>query len=223
MKRAALLPAAGSGERLGLGPKAFLPLGRLTLIEHALAGLRPAVDEIIVAVPPGLLDAARALLPDCLVITGAATRQETVQLLAARTDAGVVLIHDAARPFLPLEVTLRVLEAATQHGAASAAMDIADTLVRDDGRAVPREGLKAVQTPQGFRRELLTAAQEAAQAAQLAATDEATLIRSYGHEVRLVAGSTWLFKVTTVTDLELARAAEPAWTAARQARTAGEP
>jgi 2-C-methyl-D-erythritol 4-phosphate cytidylyltransferase len=217
LKRAALLPAAGSGTRLGLGPKAFLQLGRLTLLEHATGGLQAEVDEILVAVPAALLAEARALLPGCTVIAGGASRQETVRLLALATDAETVLVHDAARPFLPAAVTRRVLAAASRHGAASAALDVADTLVRADGTAVPREGLKAVQTPQGFRRELLLAAQQQAlQAGQTEATDEATLLRNSGHEVRLVPGSAWLFKITTGSDLELARAVEPAWSAARQ-------
>lgn len=216
---AALLPAAGSGQRLGLGPKAFLPLGQLTLIEHAIAGLRSLATEIIVAVPAELFDSARRLLPGCRVITGAATRQDTVRLLVEQSRSELVLIHDAARPFLPPEVAVHVLEAAARDGAASAALDVADTLVQArDGRAVERVGLKAVQTPQGFQRELLLAAQKAATDLQLAATDEATLVRQHGHPVTLVPGSAWLFKITTGTDLELARAAEPAWTAGRTSR-----
>lgn len=168
------------------------------------------------AVPAELIDDARQLLPDCQVITGAATRQDTVRLLTQASNSELVLIHDAARPFLPTEVAVRVLEAAARDGAASAALDVADTLVRAaDGQAVPREGLKAVQTPQGFQRELLLAAQQAAEETLLAATDEATLVRRYGHSVTLVEGSAWLFKITGGTDLELAQAVEPAWTAAQ--------
>lgn len=213
MKVAALLPAAGSGERLGLGPKAFLPLGSLTILGQAVRSLAGMVTEIVVAVPASLLAEAEALLPDCQVIAGGHNRQETVARLAAHTDAPLVLIHDAARPFLPRSVTQAVLAATRRDGAASPVLPVADTLVSTAGESVPRETLRAVQTPQGFQRDLLLAAQQAAVTSGRQATDEATLVRQLGRQVTLVPGSAWLFKITTPEDLELARAVEPVWTA----------
>lgn len=213
MKVAALLPAAGSGERLGLGPKAFLSLGSLTIVGQAVRSLQGMVTEIIVAVPASHLNEAEALLPDCQVIAGGDNRQETVLRLATQTDAPLVLIHDAARPFLPRSVTKAVLAAARRDGAASPVLLVADTLVNTAGEVVPRETLRAVQTPQGFQRDLLLAAQQAAVTRGEQATDEATLVRQLGQPVTLVPGSAWLFKITTPADLELARAAEPAWSA----------
>lgn len=212
MRRAALIPAAGEGRRLGLGPKAFLELGGRTLLERAVAAFADRVDEVLVAVPTaGLADAARRL-PGARVLPGGGTRQETVARLVAATSAELVLVHDAARPFLPAEVIGRVAEAADRAGAASAVVPVADTLVRaDDGAPVPRETLRAVQTPQGFRRELLAEAHARAEREGRGATDDAQLVRALGHEVALVAGSAWLFKITTREDLALARAVEGAF------------
>lgn len=214
------MPAAGSGERLGLGAKAFLSLGSLTILGQAVRSISGAVTEIVVAVPADRLDEATALFPGCRVIAGGSNRQETVAQLVAQTEAPLVLIHDAARPFLPRSVTQAVLAAARRDGAASAALHVADTLVSSStGKTVPRDALRAVQTPQAFHRSLLLTAQQAASARGYQATDEATLVRQLGHQVTLVPGSAWLFKITTPADLELARAAEPAWNARQKDST----
>lgn len=206
---AALIPAAGSGTRLGMGPKAFVEVGGKSLLERSVAALVGLVDEVIVALPEGMElpagIAARAIL-------GGETRQESVERLLHATSADFVLIHDAARPFLPESVVLALLEAIPETGAATVALPVADTLVRaagaggDWGELVTREGLWAVQTPQGFRRELLLEAHARAKAEAHAATDDAGLIARLGGRVRLVQGDARLFKVTTRGDLALAEA-----------------
>lgn len=218
LKVAALIPAAGFGTRLGQGPKAFLDLNGRSLLARSVAALAPHVDEVVVALPGGFVlptnVSARAVI-------GGTTRQASVLALLRATDAGVVLIHDAARPFLPPEVTRAVRTAAAETGAATAALPVADTLVRgrSDG-ATPlwseltaREGLWAVQTPQGFWRELLLGAHLEAEREGVQATDDAGLVARLGLPVALVPGDARLFKVTTPGDLVLARALAVVWDA----------
>ena len=212
----ALIPAAGLGTRLGQGPKAYLDLGGLSLLARSVAALASHVDEVVVALPEGF--AAPQHL-SARFITGGATRQASVLALLRATDADVVLIHDAARPFLPPEVIAGVRAAAAETGAATAALPVADTLVRGQaqvlpplwGELVPREGLWAVQTPQGFRREVLLAAHLEAERGGIQATDDAGLVARLGLPVALVPGDARLFKVTTPGDLILARALARVW------------
>ncbi len=212
---AALIPAAGSGTRLGLGHKAFVEVGGLSLLARSVAALAPHVDEVLVALPDGM-----ELPPgiDARAIVGGETRQDSVRRLLRATVADTVLIHDAARPFLSADVIYALLEAVAETGAATVALPVADTLVGAEqgemwGAAVSREGLWAVQTPQGFRRELLLQAHEGAAADGHAATDDAGLIARQGGQVRLVRGDARLFKVTTPGDLALALALAPVWDA----------
>lgn len=211
----ALVPAAGRGERLGLGtPKAFVRVGGHTLLEHAVRGLRRAgVHRIVVAVGPEELDTARRLLGDLAEVTvGGADRVASV---AAALDHGlaagpapVVLVHDAARAFAPDEVVHRVV-AAVRAGAAAVVpvLPVADTVraVDDAGRpgaVVDRSRLRIVQTPQGFRTEVL---QRAHRAATADATDDAGLVERIGGTVEFVDGDRRAHKITTAADLKEAR------------------
>ena len=227
---AALIPAAGSGTRLGLGPKAFVEVAGTSLLARSVTALAPHVDEVVVALPEGWTLPAGV---PARAIVGGQTRQDSVRLLLEATGAEVVLVHDAARPFLPAEIVRAVLAAAREVGAATAALPVADTLVRampaqsdalqthtgqpDTGQIwgdlTPREGLWAVQTPQGFRREVLRDAHARAQADAHAATDDAGLVARLGGRVALVPGDARLFKVTTPGDLALATALAAVWDA----------
>ncbi len=215
---AALIPAAGSGTRLGLGPKAFVEVAGRSLLARSVAALRPLVDEVLVALPEGLPLPADLAALDVQAVVGGETRQESVRRLLRATAADTVLIHDAARPFLPENVVLDLLEAVAETGAATVALPIADTLVRAGtpgrwGELVPREGLWAVQTPQAFRRAALLAAHEQAARDGVQVTDDASLITRGGGPVRLVPGDARLFKVTTPGDLHLAAALAASWDA----------
>lgn len=204
-RTAALVAAAGSGTRLGRGPKALVELNGRTLLDLALSALTPQVDEVIVAVPPDLAGG----WPERRGVTfvaGGSTRQESVRAMLAVTNADHVLVHDVARPFLTPEVIGRVLAAARAHGAATAAMKVADTVITVSGTELDRSELRAVQTPQGFRRDLLMAAHESAAQAGVSGTDDAGLVRRLGHRVELVEGSPLLLKLTTSEDLLLAKA-----------------
>lgn len=208
----ALLPAAGSGERLGLGPKALLQLNGVSLLRTAANALLQVAAQLVIAAPAGLEDTFARDVPEALVITGGASRQDTVHRLLAAAAHDLVLVHDAARPFLPEDVARSVLLAAARSGAATAAVPVADTLLRPaDGVNVDRDGLLAVQTPQAFDRTLLLQAHERAAREGWNATDDAALVRRLGHATVTVPGSPWLFKITHLADLQFARGIAGAW------------
>lgn len=213
MKIAALIPAAGEGTRLGKGPKAFLPLGDGSLLSHTIAAFENHVDEIVVAISEtmqGEID--KHVDANVRVVQGGKIRQETVYYLLQQTMADIVLIHDAARPFLPVQVIQASIETVKQCGAATVTRPVADTLIhKDTGNVVMRDELRAVQTPQSFRRELILKAHEAARLENIQVTDDAALVRRIGHEVALVEGSSWLEKITTPDDYERAQALVGIW------------
>lgn len=218
MRVAAIVPAAGRGERLGPGaPKALRLLGGVPLLVHAVRALARArlVDVVVVAAPAGDEAEVRAVLDtyeaDVLVTTGGATRQESVRRALESLDAGVdvVLVHDAARPLAPSQLVDDVVQAVAQGAAAVVpAMPVADTIKRVAGGLVVetlrRDGLYAVQTPQGFTRETLTKAHEAAVIDGFAGTDDASLVERLGVAVLVVPGHPEAVKVTRPADLDSA-------------------
>lgn len=217
MKIAALIPAAGEGVRLGQGPKAFVSLAGKTLLVRAVEAFVPHVDEVIVAVSSAMLGRAKEMLGNrAHIIEGGATRQESVYRLLLATRAEIVLIHDAARPFLPARTIDAVIQEVRRSAAVTVVMPVADTLVRaDTGAAVDRAALRAVQTPQGFRRELILKGHEYASACNIRATDDAALVRQLGYAVTPVEGTPWLMKITNPDDLRIAQALAETWDHAR--------
>lgn len=210
---AGLVPAAGSGERLGLGPKAFVELAGVPMLVWTVAALAARVDVLAVGVAEVDLERTRALLApwaahvDLRLVAGGASRQATVRRLLASVESDVVVVHDAARPFLDAATLESVIAQAREHGACSVGQPLADSLVRaHDGAPVDRAQLRAVQTPQAFRREVLLRAHEAAARDGWAATDDAGLVWRMGHRVAWVDGGSRLFKVTTPSDFSLAEA-----------------
>ena len=217
MNVAAIVPAAGRGERLGPGvPKALRLLGGVPMLVHAVRALARArlVDVVVVAAPPGDEAEVRGVLDtyevptEVVVTTGGATRQESVrralESLAPQVD--VVLVHDAARPLAPSQLVDDVVTAvAAGAEAVVPALPVADTIKRVDGNRVVetlrRDGLYAVQTPQGFTRELLTKAHDAAVIDEYAGTDDASLVERLGGTVTVVPGYPEAAKVTRPADL----------------------
>jgi 2-C-methyl-D-erythritol 4-phosphate cytidylyltransferase len=202
----ALIPAAGSGERLGMGPKALLELNGISLLERSIAAFQGIASEIIVALP---VDVTLELPDGVRRVSGGATRQESVYNLLEAATGTTVLIHDAARPFLPRDVIQRVLSATLETGAATAALPASDTLILESGgdwgSVLERERIRAVQTPQGFNRTLLLEAHSKARLEGIAATDDAGLV------ARLGLGDERLFKVTRPGDWALAEAFASVW------------
>jgi len=220
---AVVIPAAGQGTRMGEATaKQYLALGDAPVLVQTVRALaaHPAVGMAVLAVSPGAFDEATALLMAALpalpvrVVTGGATRRASVQaaLAALPDEARIVLVHDAVRPFLTRQLLGDVIDAAREHGAAVPAVAVADTLRRGDGatfgETIERAGVYAVQTPQGFRRDLL---ERAFAEVSDDATDDAALVAALGHAVRLVPGDRRNLKLTTPDDLALARALWPAW------------
>jgi len=219
MGTVAVVPAAGSGERLAAGaPKAFVNLAGRPMLEHALAGLRASgvVDGVVVAVPPSRTDEAKLVFGgDAVIVTGGVDRTESVRLalaaLDAFGDADFVLVHDAARALTPPALIVRVVEALEAgHPAVVPGLPPTDTIKAVDANGVvlgtpERAGLRAIQTPQGFRTDVLRRAYERAGAA-VGFTDDASVVEAIGTPVQVVDGDPLAFKITTPTDLLLAEA-----------------
>ena len=212
---AVLVPAAGSGTRLGPGaPKALRLLGGEPLLVHALRRVcqAPSVAVVIVAAPPDEVEAVRALVAPVApvtVVAGGIHRQASVAaaLAAVPPDVPIVLVHDAARALAPAEL-VEAVAAAVRAGAEAVipVLPVVDTIkeVAPSGEVrgtVDRTPLRAVQTPQGFRREILTAAHAAAVDPL---TDDAGLVEKQGTRVTCVPGSDHALKITRPFDLLLA-------------------
>ena len=223
MQVTAIIAAGGRGQRLGAPvPKQLLDVGGRTVLQRSVDAFRthPAVGEVIVAVPPDLLDALLDSPPGWLdgvrgvrLVAGGARRQDSVANAfdAVAMDAEIVLVHDAARPFVTSDVISRAIEGAVAHGAAIVAVPVSDTVKRvgvADGvivETLPREEIFLAQTPQAFRRDVLGAAIAAGRDAD-SVTDEAMLAERAGHRVHVVPGDPANVKITTAADLDGARA-----------------
>ena len=207
----ALILAAGSGERLGLGrPKALVELGGRSLVDWSIDVLREVdgIERIVLALPPGTRAPAGVSAVD-----GGAVRSDSVRRALASTERGdAVLIHDAARPLLTAGLASAVIAALLADDsadAAIAAMPVTDTVKRVDREGVvsgtlERRELWAVQTPQVFRRAALEGALAVPETVLAEATDDAWLIERAGGKVIVVRASEENLKVTTRFDLEVA-------------------
>ena len=209
----AVLAAAGSGERLGGDrPKAFVRLGEQPLLAESLARLDASewIDAIVVAAPPGWEEPVILLAEELgcgkvsACVAGGAKRAESVRLGLSEvpTDAAAVVVHDAARPLLDDAVVGRVLTALNEGwDGAVPALRLADTIKRVDGEAVvetlPRDELRAVQTPQAFVADILRGALDGSDW-----TDCASAVEAAGGRVKVVEGDPRLVKITDADDLE---------------------
>jgi 2-C-methyl-D-erythritol 4-phosphate cytidylyltransferase len=217
----AVIPAAGTGVRMGGAvPKPFLPLGGIPLLARTLLRLARSqvIDAYVLVVPPGteetcarIVVAAHRIPAVAGIVAGGDVRQASVRAgLQALPDATeVVVVHDAARPCVPVAVVRATVAAAARDGAALAAVPATETVkeATPDGRVLrtlPRERLWIAQTPQAFARALLLEAHAAAAAAGVVATDDAALVERLGRPVTLVPGSAENIKVTHPADLEVA-------------------
>lgn len=232
MKTAALIVAAGSGTRAASAsapPKQYARLNGVPVLTHVLRTFTnhhsiDAVVTVISAGHRGFYDEAVAQVASAKLgppVHGGATRQGSVLagLEALRDqDIGLVLVHDAARPFVSADTISAVVSGLAEHAGAIAAVPLADTLKRsaNDGliaQTVVREGLWRAQTPQGFRfTELLDAHRRAAaEVPETAFTDDAAIAEWVGLPVLLVADSAANSKITTAEDLRLAQQSGVAW------------
>lgn len=222
MRVSAIIAAGGRGTRLGADrPKQFLEIAGRSMLDLSVAAMTSSgcVDDIVIAVPAEHVDDVRARFerPEqkLRVATGGRRRQDSVAnaLALVPGECDIVLVHDAARPFVTPDVIRRTIDAAATYGAAIAAVPVRDTVKQAtatlaDGSAIVRTTLRRdeiflAQTPQAFRRDLLEDAFR--RAGHLDVTDEAMLAECAGVEVHLVHGDPGNVKVTTADDLERAR------------------
>jgi 2-C-methyl-D-erythritol 4-phosphate cytidylyltransferase len=214
----AIVLAAGSGERQGQGrPKAFVELAGRPILAHAVAAAlgSPGISTVVVAAPAGAEDLAHAIVEPFgshAVIEGGATRRASVRaaLEAVPEDVGVVVVHDAARPFATSGLFGRVLEALPGADGVVPAVPVPDTVKRVAGDRVvateSREGLVLAQTPQAFLAPALREAHERAEHDGVEVTDDAMALERAGFRVRVIPGEPGNFKITTAEDLARAEA-----------------
>jgi 2-C-methyl-D-erythritol 4-phosphate cytidylyltransferase/2-C-methyl-D-erythritol 2,4-cyclodiphosphate synthase len=226
MHVAAIIAAGGRGERFGADrPKQFLDIGGRSILELSVAALagHDRITEIVVALPADHVDAGAKALRSAFgrkigVVAGGARRQDSVAnaFAEASKQAEVIVIHDAARPFVTREVIDRTIDGARQHGAAIAAIGVRDTVKKageasEDGSrlihaTISRDAVFLAQTPQAFRRDIL--ARALTEGKDVDATDEAMLVERLGLPVRVVEGDPKNIKITTPEDLMTARSAQ---------------
>jgi len=216
-KASALIPAAGSGERLGKGiNKAFVSVAGKPILAHTLSVFESceAVEEIIIITGERDIEAAGELVGRFgfakvrKIIAGGAQRQDSVRNGLMKANCEIIAIHDAARPMITHEIIERSIEKAEEMGACIAAVKVIDTIksASDDEvtGTVDRANLYSVQTPQTFRADLIRRAYDRAYAEGYYATDDAALVERIGEKVAIVQGSYDNIKITTPSDLETA-------------------
>ena len=218
---AALVVAAGRGERLGPGdPKALRPVGGVPMLVHAVRALAAAdrVAHVVVAAPAEAVEQTRSLLAGehegagLDVVAGGADRPASVRAALGAVPPGlhVVLVHDAARPLAPSALADEVADAVTAGAPAVVpVLPVVDTVKQVSGDRVvgtlDRRSLRAVQTPQGFRRDVLERAhREHPSGGAVEVTDDAGMVERLGIDVHVVPGHEEAFKVTRPVDLLLA-------------------
>ena len=214
MRVSAIIAAGGRGTRLGSDrPKQFLEIGGRSILDLSVSAVASSsvVGEIVVAVPADHLEGVRSQLrppgKPVAFVAGGRRRQDSVARALARvsTESDIVVVHDAARPFVSVALIDRTIAAGAEHGAAIAALPVRDTVKQaTSGRhsgsrpiaaTLPREDIFLAQTPQAFRREVLERAFDIAREQGIEATDEATLAERAGYPVHLVEGEAGNVKI----------------------------
>lgn len=211
------MPAAGSGRRMGAGyNKLFLMLGEKPIFIHTLAVFEedPACAGIILAVKREEQEEIQSMLEQYdikkvkAMVDGGIERQYSVHAcLKAHREEGIVLVHDAARPFIRRAVIQELVDTATEYGAAIAAVQAKDTMkLAPSGiveKTVDRDMLWIVQTPQAFQYRVLKDASDKAEADGFLGTDESMLVERLGFPVRIVTSTYDNVKMTTQEDLAI--------------------
>lgn len=209
-----IVAAAGRGSRFGGElPKQFLKIGGSTVLEKAIEPFQdhPAVDGIIVAASEEYLEHCKKLCGRFhkteAVLCGGEQRQDSVYECLKRVDDGLVLVHDGARPFVTCNVIDRVIEGAYNHGASLPCVPVKDTVRQSEdseglsSSTLDRSRLFCVQTPQGFRTELLKKAYRQAKMDGFIGTDDGGLVERLGETVSITEGDYANIKITTREDL----------------------
>jgi 2-C-methyl-D-erythritol 4-phosphate cytidylyltransferase len=220
MKTVAIIPAGGAGRRMGNGiPKQYLFLAGIPILVHTLQAFQRStvVDEVFLAVPEGDIPEVRQAIVGKyhlskvgLILSGGRERQDSVRnaLQHVSDEHGIIVIHDAVRPFVSGGLIGRAVAAAREFGAITVGVPVKDTVkyVNAGGwvkKTVTREGLWLTQTPQAFRRPIIIAAYKKAAADGFYGTDDASLVERIGIPVRMIPGDYDNIKVTMPEDLFL--------------------
>ena len=220
-KVSAVVAAAGFSKRFSLhGKKQFAELAGKPLLTYCLSTFESSelIATVVVVVPEDDIPRSKELLGDfgfekiTSVVGGAEKRYLSVRngFCATPPDSDMVLIHDAARPFVDNDTIKRVIEQCSRTGASICAVPVTDTLKRAQepgsfvSETVPREKLWRAQTPQVFRREILEEIYRSDRIGELDATDESALVEARGIHVGMVMGSNLNMKITTAADFEIA-------------------
>ena len=215
----AIIPAAGSGTRIGGDiKKQFLPLNGKPIIVHTLQQFEhcPDVDEVALALPESAMSEMEAIVERfrlhkvSKMVLGGAKRQDSVRNVLNRLtlkDSDVVLVHDGVRPFIETKRIAHLLKICKEYDAAVLAVQPKDTIRRSTGggffdQTLDRTALWLIQTPQAFRAKLLIKAFEKAKEDKFYSTDEAALVERLGVKIRIVEGSYDNIKITTPVVLE---------------------
>ena len=217
----AVVAAAGVSKRFSPhGKKQFATLAGEPLLAHSLRAFESSelVKNIVVVVPGDEIAHSRELLGDLgiekitSIVGGGKKRQISVRngFRATPPSSDIILIHDAARPFVDGDTIKKVIDGCVRAGACICAVAVTDTLKRQWGeemsvlKTVPREGLWRAQTPQAFRREVLEEIYRSDALAKLDATDESALAEAMGIKVQIVEGSDLNMKITTAAEFKIA-------------------
>ena len=208
----AIVPAAGLGTRLGLGPKAFVVLAGRTLLEHAVTTMLAVAARVTVAVPATERLRAESLVggPSVRVIAGGMRRIDTFRALVGAATSPWLVLHDVVHPFVTQELAQRVIDEAFRAGAAAAALPNVDFLYGKDGTLEAAPGdVMAIQKPVAFRRSDavrgLAEADRVASGSLVADLSTVDLLALVNQAVAFVPGYTMNYKLTTQGDLELAQ------------------
>ncbi len=224
MNISVIIPAAGASKRLGRVAvhKPYLKLKDKPILAYSLHKFLKLKElkEIIIAIHPQDQNKIKRLLAQYVlsakkrtvikIVKGGTTRQDSVAnaLQALDPVSEIVLIHDAARPFVGLEDTRRLITIVKKHGAGLLAVPVTDTIKRVNPMSwriketlTPRNELWIAQTPQGFKTPIILQAHQYARSKRIKATDDAHLVESLGYPVKVVKGSAENTKITTRQDL----------------------
>jgi 2-C-methyl-D-erythritol 4-phosphate cytidylyltransferase len=216
-----IIPAAGQGKRMGAGKnKLLLTLKATPILIHTLKVFEgdPECTGIILAIHPDDEQEFKSLLNEygihkvSSLVTGGKERQDSVYngLMAVSSLDGIVLVHDAARPFIKIETIHKLVDAASKDGGAIVAVPVKDTIKKaannQVSETVERSSLWSVQTPQAFRVSVLLEAHNKAAREQFIGTDESSLVERIPHPVSIIEGDYDNIKLTTPEDLYFAEA-----------------